>query len=161
VRVVGRFLALALLVAAGCGGGSGDGGDVGGSPLDDFATARIEVGGVAFEAWLAETGGQHRRGLMDATEDDLAPLEDGTPRGMLFLFDEDQLLSFFMRDTEVPLDLAYARADGRIVETHPLVPLDETLVVAREPVRYALEARRGTFAAHGIGVGDTLEVPAR
>jgi len=156
-------LVLLLALVPGCGGGGGDGGSgaAEGSPLDAFATARIEVGGVAFEAWLAESGAQQRRGLMDATEQDLAPLADGTPRAMLFLFDEDQRLGFFMRDTEVPLDLAYATADGRIVETHRLVPLDETLVVARDPVRYALEARQGAFVAYGIGLGDVIALPAR
>lgn len=154
-----RRLALAVaLLAAACGGGGGDDGSSAGT-LDGFSRARISVGGVVFEAWLARTPDERARGLMFAGEEDLAPLPDGTPRGMLFLYDEDRLLSFFMRDTFVPLDLAYAAADGRIVETHRLQPLDETSVVARVPVRYAFEARQGTFAALGIGVGDVIVPP--
>ncbi|MEW6270797.1 MAG: DUF192 domain-containing protein, partial [Thermodesulfobacteriota bacterium] len=143
-----------------CGGGGDGGGDPsGGGSLDALARARISVDGVEIEAWLARTPDERARGLMLVSEDDVAPLEDGTPRGMLFVYDEDRVLSFFMRDTFVPLDLAYATADGRIAETHALEPLDETPVVASRPVRFALEARRGTFAAFGIGVGDVIEIP--
>lgn len=113
-----------------------------------------------FEAWLADTEAQQRRGLMGVTEADLAPLPDGTPRGMLFRYPRDRRASIFMRGTGVPLDLAYATAEGRIVETHRLVPFDETSIVAREPVRYAFETLAGTFAARGIAVGDTLVPPA-
>jgi uncharacterized membrane protein (UPF0127 family) len=157
-------LAALVVLAASCGGGGGDDASAGGggSPtLADFPTTRLDVGGVEFEVWLAETDQQHRRGFMFVSADEIAPLGDGTPRGMLFVFSSDRRLSFFMRDTQVPLDLAYATADGRIVEVHELVPFDETSVVASQPVRYALEAARGTFERHGIGVGDAIEVPAR
>lgn len=156
-------LALLLVVGAvACGSGGGDGGAGGPAPnqLADLATARVVLGGVVFEAWLVDTEAQQRRGLMGTTEADLAPLPDGTPRGMLFRYPEDRLASIFMRGTAVPLDLAYATAAGRIVETHQLVPFDETSIVAREPVRYAFEAREGTFASRGIAVGDTLVPPA-
>lgn len=163
--IVGRVaraavaVTLALLVVA-CGGGGGDdGGSPGGSTLDGFATASLSIDGVAFEVWLADDDAQRRRGFMGATEEQLAPLLDGTPRGMLFRYPEDRLLSFFMRDTGVPLDLAYATADGRIVDVHRLVPFDETPVPASQPVRYAFEARQGTFAAHGIGIGDRIDLP--
>jgi uncharacterized membrane protein (UPF0127 family) len=144
-----------LLGLAGCS----DGGDAPGAELSGFRTARISVGGVEFEVWLAETFAQRARGLMFATEEQIAPLGDGTPRGMLFLFDDETLLSFWMRNTYVPLDLAYVRADGTIAEVHDLVPLDETPVVSGEPVQYALEALAGTFAAHGIAPGATVELP--
>jgi hypothetical protein len=114
------------------------------------------VGGVEFEVWVATTFAQHAQGLMNATEEQLLPLPDGTPRGMLFVFLGEATRSFWMRDTYVPLDLAYATADGTIVEIHELVPLDETLVTSGEPVQYALEALTGTFAAEGISVGSVI-----
>jgi uncharacterized membrane protein (UPF0127 family) len=165
-RIARVALALLIVLAASCGGGGSDdasaGGGGGGSPtLADFPTTRLDVGGVAFAVWLAESDAQHRRGFMFVTADEIAPLADGTPRGMLFLFASDRRLSFYMRDTQVPLDLAYATADGTIVEVHELVPFEETSVVASRPVRYALEAIRGTFERHGIGVGDRIAIPAR
>lgn len=163
MRALARVALLASLLLAACGGGGGDGGngDGGGANLDGFTTATVVVGDVAFAAWLADSDAQRRQGFMDATEEQLAPLADGTPRGMLFSFASDQRLSFFMRDTGVPLDLAYATSEGRIVEVHRLEPFDETPVVAAVPVRYAFEAREGTFARFGIGIGDRIVLPAR
>lgn len=165
MRALARLGLVLALLAAGCGGGGDGGGDGGtnggGADLDRFDTATLVVGGVDFAAWIADVDAERRQGFMFATEEQLAPLPDGTPRGMLFSFASDQRLSFFMRDTQVPLDLAYATAEGRIVEVHRLEPFDETPVVAAVPVRYAFEARQGTFARHGIGVGDVIVLPAR
>jgi len=149
-----RRLLLAVVLSA-CGGGGG----APGADLSGFPTARILVQGVEFEVWVATTLAQHTQGLMNATEGQLEPLPDGTPRGMLFVFASEATRSFWMRDTYVALDLAYATADGTIVEVHDLVPLDETLVVSGEPVQYALEAPAGTFAAEGIAVGSVIIVP--
>jgi len=146
---------LPLLLLAACSGGGG----ASGADLSGFDTARITVNGTEFEVWLAETPAQQAQGLMFATESQLLPLPDGTPRGMLFLFPSESLLAFWMRDTYVPLDLAYARADGVVAEVHQLVPLDETPVVAGEPVQYALEALSGTFAQYGITPGAVLTLP--
>jgi uncharacterized membrane protein (UPF0127 family) len=149
---VRRLLLLGILSA--CGGEGASGAD-----LSGFPTARILVGGVEFEVYVATTLAQQAQGLMFATEEQLQPLLDGTPRGMLFVFSTEATRSFWMRDTYVPLDLAYARADGTIAEVHELVPLDETLVTSGEPVQYALEALDGTFLAHGIGPGTVIDVP--
>jgi len=144
---------LLLVVLSACGGSGG----ASGADLSGFPTARILVNGVEFEVYVATTAGQQAQGLMFATEDQLLPLLDGTPRGMLFVFSTEATRSFWMRDTYVPLDLAYARGDGVIAEVHELVPLDETPVVSGEPVQYALEALAGTFAAHGIVPGAVIE----
>lgn len=147
---------LALLLLAAC---SSDESGPPGSDLSGFETARISINGLEFEVWLAKTAAQQQQGFMLATADQLDPLPDGTPRGMLFIFSSERFLSFWMRNTYVPLDLAYARADGVIAETHALVPLDETLVTAGEPVQFALEVFTGTLAANGIGVGDLIVIP--
>ncbi len=150
-----RFHRLALstaLALASCGGSAAT--DL--APFAGFVTERVMVGDVEFETWIAQTADQQAQGLMGATEEDLQPLEDGTPRGMLFVFETESQLAFWMRGTGVPLDLAYATADGTIVEVHDLVPFDETPVVAGQPVAYAFEALAGTFDALGIGVGDVI-----
>lgn len=149
-----RRLLLVVILSA-CGGGGG----APGADLSGFSTARILVGGVEFEVYLATTLAQRAQGLMNATEEQIAPLPDGTPREMLFVFAGEAVRSFWMRDTYVALDLAYATADGTIVEVHDLVPLDETPVTSSEPVQYALEAPAGTFAAEGIAVGSVIVVP--
>ena len=152
-----RVAWLPLLLAA-CSGGGGDPGPQG-SDLSGFRVERLQVGATGFEAWIAETPAQRAQGLMNATMDQVAPLPDGTPRGMLFVFPGDLALSFWMRDTFIPLDLAYADATGTIVEVHALFPLDETPVVSGVPLRYAFEAPAGTFLANGIGIGSVIAVP--
>jgi uncharacterized membrane protein (UPF0127 family) len=151
---VTRLLALAavLLGLAACGGGGGGGG------FDPslFASDTILVDDVEVAAWVADEPWQIEQGLMGATLLDLAPLLDGTPRGMLFAFPAEQTLSFWMRGTGVPLDLAYVRADGTVAEVHALVPWDETAVLSGEPCLWALECLAGTFEAEGIGVGSVL-----
>lgn len=162
MRSLARIAAVAVVAfLASCGGGGDGSASSGGLTLDDFEVTVLAIDGVSFEAWLADSEAQQRRGFMFATEEQLAPLPDGTPRGMLFRFPSDRVLSFFMRDTSVPLDIAYASSEGRIAEVHHLQPLDETSVVSQIPLRYAFEVRAGTFAAHGIGVGDRIALPPR
>jgi len=141
-----------MAILSGCGGGGG----APGAYLPGFPTARILVGGVEFEVYLATTFAQQAEGLMNATDAQVAPLQDGTPRGMLFVFPNEATRSFWMKDTEVALDLAYATADGMIVEIHDLLPLDETPVTSGEPIQYALEVPAGTLAANGIAVGSVI-----
>jgi len=158
LRITILFAACVLVLGA-CGGSGEDGFDSTPGPADlsTFSNDAIRVGGVDFEAWIAATDAQRTRGFMFATAEQLAPLADGTPRGMLFVYPDDRRPSFFMRDTFVPLDLAFATVDGTIVEVHRLEPLDETRVTASQPVRFALEAVEGTFAANAIGVGDRID----
>ena len=80
--------------------------------------------------------------------------------GALFVFPRPQRLSFWMKNTYIPLDLAFLDASGVIVELHALKPLDEHPVTSSTPVPFALEVNRGYFARRGVGVGDTIRLPA-
>ena len=153
-----RLLAAAFALTA-CSSGGDPAQQPPGSDLSGFAVERIDVGGVGIEAWIADEPFEQAQGFMNATAAQLAPLPDGTPRGMLFVFDRPRTLNFFMRDTFVPLDLAYAYADGTIFEVHELIPLDETPVPSSEPAQFVLEAVAGTFAAQGIGPGSRIRRP--
>lgn len=150
--------ALCVLLACGGGGPKQVFSDTG-HPLDHLDRAVIRILDDDYLVWLARTTEEKQQGLMGITEADLAPLPDGMERGMLFVWSVDVMPSFWMKDTTVPLDLAYIRDDGVITETHALQPLDETPVPASTPIRYALEVRQGVFAARGIGPGDVVQVP--
>lgn len=80
--------------------------------------------------------------------------------GALFVFAYPQRLSFWMKNTYIPLDLAFLDESGVIVEIHPLRPLDETPVTSSLPVPFALEVNRGYFRKRGVGVGDTIRLPS-
>ena len=109
----------------------------------------------SYDCYIADTPETQQLGLMNVTEGDLP-----TDRGMIFAFDEDRYLSFWMRNTIIPLDIAYIRSDGTIVKTYTMEPLNEEGYPSVEPARFALEVRAGQFAQHGIGMGDHVEIPA-
>jgi uncharacterized membrane protein (UPF0127 family) len=81
--------------------------------------------------------------------------------GMLFVFDQEQPLSFWMKDTLIPLSIAYVADDGRIVDIQDMQPLDETPQPSAEPAQYALEVNQGFFEEQGVTVGDTVELPVQ
>ena len=62
--------------------------------------------------------------MMFITEEQMAPLPDGTERGMLFVFDHSVRDSFWMKNTVIPLDVAYIATDGTVITTYTMAPLD-------------------------------------
>jgi uncharacterized membrane protein (UPF0127 family) len=110
---------------------------------------RVEV-----KVEIADDPAKRQRGLMERTT-----LAENA--GMLFVFSRDQQLSFFMRNTLIPLSIAYIDAGERIVDIQDMQPLDETPHPSAEPARYALEVNQGFFSEHGVDVGDTVEISQR
>jgi uncharacterized membrane protein (UPF0127 family) len=117
----------------------------------EFLIARAGLEPVAIRAELARTAAQRSRGLMNRRS-----LQDG--RGMLFVFDRDQILSFWMKNTLIPLSIAFITSDGRILEIRDMEPLDLTPVSSSRSARYALEAPRGWFGRAGVRIGDVLGI---
>ena len=111
----------------------------------------IESGGgrVVCKAEIARTQAQHQQGLMFRKE-----LKDG--EGMLFIFERDEPLSFWMKNTLVPLSIAYIASDGRILEIYNMEPGNLDPVQSSRSVRYALEVPQGWFGRAGIAAGDKL-----
>jgi uncharacterized membrane protein (UPF0127 family) len=80
-------------------------------------------------------------------------------RGMLFAYARDQILGFWMKDTYLPLSIAFIDGDGTILEIHDMAPLDTgPRYISKSPARYALEVNQGWFADHDITVGDRVEL---
>jgi len=84
-----------------------------------------------------------------------------TGQGMLFVYRQQTRLSFWMKNTTIPLDIGFFTPDGVLREIYPLYPLDENAVKsARDDLLYALEVNQGWFAEHGVKPGDKLDVEA-
>ena len=100
---------------------------------------------------IADTDAEWQTGLMGRTT-----LEGDA--GMLFVFDQEQTLSFWMKDTLIPLSIAYIDAEGRIVDIQDMQPLDDIppQYVSAEPARYALEVNQGFFEERSVTVGDMV-----
>ena len=83
-------------------------------------------------------------------------IPEGT--GMLFVFEADQILSFWMKDTPHPLSIAYIDSKGRIRDIFDMTPYSLSSIVSTTSVRYALEVPQGWFKKNNIQVGDTINL---
>ncbi|MDR2481544.1 MAG: DUF192 domain-containing protein [Spirochaetaceae bacterium] len=106
---------------------------------------------IGINAEIARTTDERASGLMFRKS-----LADGS--GMLFVFDDDSTLSFWMKNTLIPLSIAYINKDGVIMEIHDMKPKDLSPVQSRRPLRYALEVPLGWFDKSGVAQGDILNV---
>ena len=79
--------------------------------------------------------------------------------GMLFNFKQAKRAGMWMKNTLIPLDVAFIRADGKITDIKAMQPHDLTSIGSSEPVLYAWEMNQGWFAQNGIRVGDTVAIP--
>ena len=109
--------------------------------------ATLNFGPSRLQVEVADTPDSESTGLMFR---DSLP----TDHGMLFVFGESREASFWMRNTKIPLSLAYLDADGVIKELHDLKPFDETSVrSATADIAYGLEVNQGWFKQHNIEPG--------
>jgi uncharacterized membrane protein (UPF0127 family) len=78
--------------------------------------------------------------------------------GMLFIFDEIAEQSFHMKETKIPLDIAFIREDGIIESIKQLEPNDENPVASEGAIVCALEVNRGWFSENNVEVGDEIDI---
>ncbi len=110
----------------------------------------ITVGGVEILVEIADEPSERQEGLMYRES-----LEDG--HGMLFIYPAEQSLGFWMKNTIIPLDIAYADREGRIVDIQQMEPQVLETYNSAAPAMYALEMNQGWFEANSIKVGDRIE----
>ena len=115
-------------------------------------TVTVSMGGEEFVLEIADSPEERRQGLMNRKS-------LGENRGMLFVFSYDEKLSFWMKDTQIPLSIAYIAKDGTIKEIKELEPYSLRPVESTYSVRFALEVNRGTFERLGIEPGDKIDLP--
>jgi len=104
------------------------------------------------KAEIAQSQEERNKGLMFRKK-----LPDG--EGMLFVFDYDHILSFWMKNTYIPLSIAFIGHDGKIIDIKDMYPHNTSSVISSRSARYALEVPQGWFSRAGVRVGDTVVVP--
>jgi len=179
VRSAAFLLASLLfaLAAAGCGGDDDSADDAATAPAttavtDETTTTETEMetetgpdglergtvtiettqGPVSVDVEIADSDEERQAGLMNRES---LP-EDA---GMLFLFEEDVDFGFWMKNTLIPLSIAFADAEGEIVRILDMEPCEADPCTVYEPeatYRTALEVNRGAFADWGVAEGDRL-----
>lgn len=120
-----------------------------GPKAQSLETLPLSVAGHTVTAEIADSAGEREIGLMHRKE--LAP-----EHGMLFVYPEAKVRHFWMKNTLIPLSIAYLNAEGRIVHTADMDPLEEAPVSSVYPATYALEMSRGWFVANGVNPGDVV-----
>ena len=130
----GRASALALIVLCGAA-----------SAAENRALLPLHIGPHAFQVEVAATPSERRRGLMGRTH---LPADGG----MLFVFEQPGRHCFWMRDTPLPLSVAFIDSTGRVASLTDMQPRTEMLHCPNTDVRYALEVRQGEFQRRGITV---------
>lgn len=106
---------------------------------------------VVVKAELAITEEEQTYGFMNRKN-----IPDGT--GMLFIFKDDRIASFWMKNTPTPLSIAYIDYSGKIKDIFDMTPFSLASIVSTGYVRYALEVPQGWFSKNGIVVGDVLDL---
>ena len=96
---------------------------------------------------ISNTDASRRKGLMNQ-----AFLEKNT--GMLFIWPSNKKQCMWMKNTSLPLSVAYLSSDRRILEIYDMVPFSEDSICSMQKVRMAVEVNQGWFARNQITVGD-------
>lgn len=116
----------------------------------ELPTVELRAKGYRLVAEVATTEAARTTGLMNRFS--LQP-----DHGMLFVFKEAQPQAFWMRNTYIPLSIAFIGADGRILNIEDMVPLTENPHPSRGRALYALEMKKGWFAQRAIKAGDSVD----
>ncbi|MEO6565510.1 MAG: DUF192 domain-containing protein [Casimicrobiaceae bacterium] len=115
----------------------------------DLPLAPLSIGKHKLTAEVVVTPEQRAVGLMNRFS--LKP-----DHGMLFVFERPEPQGFWMKNTFIPLSIAFIAADGRIVNIEDMRPQTEETHWSKGPAMYALEMRKGWFTERGIGPGATV-----
>ena len=135
---IAAILAIAVMCAAASAG-------------QDLPKAKVYIQGAVFDVEVAGTPETRNRGLMN--RDQLC-----SNCGMLFVFSEPRYVSFWMKDTTLPLSIAFIGSNGVIVDIQDMQPLTTESHRSRSPALYALEVNLGAFAEHGIEPGHSVRI---
>ena len=118
-------------------------------PNPTLPMVRIQAGFHMIMAEVALDPATHAKGLMYREK-------LGINQGMLFIFDRKAQRCFWMRNTLLPLSIAFLDDDGTIVNIEHMAPKTEDSHCPAKPIRFALEMEKGWFAKKGIGPGFKL-----
>ena len=121
-------------------------------PVKDIKIVRQDGSEFTVAAEIAEKPEDRNHGFMERKN-----IPDGT--GMLFIFEKDQILSFWMKNTPHPLSIAYIDSKGKIRNIFDMTPYSTASIVSTVSVRYALEVPQGWYKKNGITEGDSILLP--
>lgn len=121
---------------------------------DDKVDLRGSFGQVRFVVSVVDTPANRAHGLMDVSH---LPQREG----MLFVYRSPESVSFWMKNTLIPLDMLFANGKGEIILVHHNArPQDETTIFGGNDVQYVLEINAGLSKRYGINAGSQMRHPS-
>jgi hypothetical protein len=118
-------------------------------------TVPLQMGTGTLTVEVADDDGERQLGLMYRDRLD-------ADAGMVFVYPDDAIRRFWMKDTRIPLSIAFLDSAGVVVHVADMRPLTEQTTSSMLPARYAVEANLGWFAAHGVAPGTQIRgLPGR
>ncbi|MFC3122204.1 DUF192 domain-containing protein [Agaribacter flavus] len=112
----------------------------------------LSINNISIEVEYADEAHERQLGLMFRKE-------MCADCGMLFKFDQIRYASMWMKNTYIPLDVAYINAFGKITDIKAMEPENLSSIQSSVPILYALEMNQGWFESKGISVGDIVVLP--
>lgn len=151
-------------VVSGCGGGStavqqnpGDGSRFNEDrtfQLKDLQNVTVTIGGQKFQTWVMDTAAKRQEGFMFVRQDDIRD-----DQAMIFAFDREIPLSFWMHNTYMPLDIVYLDKNKKVINIVLGKPLDDTSLPSKKPGMFVLEFKLGTMEKLKVKEGDVATWP--
>jgi uncharacterized membrane protein (UPF0127 family) len=123
---------------------------IGTASADPLLTYPLKIRGHELRAELAHTEATRRQGLMHRER-----LAENS--GMIFVYPVPEVTAMWMKNTPVPLSVAFIDEKGRILNIEDMQPLTENAHASRGPAAYSLEMNKGWFGKRGIKAGDRVE----
>lgn len=115
----------------------------------DLPVVQLTIDGNKLLVEVANTESTRMSGLMFRSE-------MGSDNGMLFVFSDDKSRAFWMKNTLIPLSIAFMNEKGVIENTLEMPPQTEQTFMSAGPAKYALEMNAGWYTKHGIKPGDMV-----
>ncbi len=116
----------------------------------------IKVKDKTLKVKLAITPAQQRQGLMNVQG--MPPTKLPENEGMLFIYRREEILSFWMKNTTLPLSIAFIDKKGNITEIRDMEPRGMDSIRSAKPAHYALEVNKGWFDRNSIKIGDKVKL---
>jgi uncharacterized protein len=138
-----RLMLAAIVFTGGCAA----------KPQDGLPTTSMRIGSRTFDVEIARSDSERQTGLMNRSS---MPAD----HGMIFVFDHEQTLVFWMKDTLIPLDIIFTDANGKVVSVRQMKAKDLTDIFSEGLAEYAIELNLGAASAAGVLPGDHLDIPA-
>ncbi|MDD4937813.1 MAG: DUF192 domain-containing protein [Candidatus Shapirobacteria bacterium] len=118
-----------------------------------FSTTKIKLNNIEYEIEIAHTISQKSAGL--SNRDKLCQT-----CGMIFIFNKDSIMPFWMKNTFIPLDIIWINSNGQITDIITATNINSTKILQNtQPAKYVLELNAFDAQKIGLNIGDTIQLP--